>query len=199
MNILHLDSCALGNDSVCRRFSAQAATALAGKGSARVVYRDLAATSLSHVSAPMLQVMRGQWDNTIPMSAELRAELLLAEMLLQEFMNADLVVLGAPMNNFGMSSLLKSWLDRVVQPGRTIEVADAAARAALKNKRIVIVSSICTSQDEAGLRILESHEQHLQAAFTSMGITEVKVIRTRDWDSSVLTINEWCEDHLEAA
>ena len=52
--------------------------------------------------------------------AELRAEVLQAEVLLQEFLNADVVVLGAPMNNFGMSSRLKSWLDRVL-PKITIE------------------------------------------------------------------------------
>jgi len=165
-----------------------------------VVYRDLAATSLSHVSAPLLQVMRGQWDNTLPMNAELRAEVLQAQLLLQEFLDADAVVLGAPMYNFGMPSRLKSWLDRVLQAGRTVNVNDTQAYSQLKNKRVIVVTSACSHQDVVQhQKLLNSHELHLRAVFSSMGINDIKVIRTTDWDGTVETFGEWCEDRLEAA
>lgn len=200
MKILHLDSCALGNDSASRRFTAQVVAALVADGAAPVEYRDLAATSLSHVSAPLLQVMRGHWDASLPMNAELKAEVLQAEVLLQEFLEADVIVLGAPMYNFAMPSRLKSWLDRVLQAGRTYNVASPEARAMLKNKQVLIVSSMCSHLDVSHeMKLLDSHELHLRTVFSTMGIERVKAIRTDQWNGHVVTFNEWCEDLLEAA
>jgi FMN-dependent NADH-azoreductase len=200
MKILHLDSCALGNDSASRRFTAQVVAALVADNAAPVEYRDLAATSLSHVSAPLLQVMRGHWDASLPMNAELQGEVLQAEVLLQEFLEADVIVLGAPMYNFAMPSRLKSWLDRILQAGRTYNVSSPAARAMLKNKQVLIVSSMCSHMGVSHeMKLLDSHELHLQTVFSTMGIERIKAIRTDQWNGHVETFNEWCEDLLEAA
>lgn len=200
MNILHLDSCALGNDSASRRFTAQVVSALVANAAAPVEYRDLAATSLSHVSAPLLQVLRGQWDAALPMNAELRAEVLQAEVLLQEFMNAQVIVVGAPMYNFAMASSLKSWLDRILQAGRTYQVSDPSQRASLREKQVLIVSSMGSHLDVGHeLKLLDSHERHLTAVFQTMGIGHVQAIRAEQWDGRVETFNEWCESRLAAA
>lgn len=200
MKILHLDSCALGNDSASRRFTAQVVAALVAHDPASVEYRDLAATSLSHVSAPLVQVLRGQWDAALPMNAELRAEVLQAEVLLQEFMKADVIVVGAPMHNFAIPSSLKSWLDRILQAGRTYQVSDATLRACLKNKRALIVSSMCSHLNVGHeLKLLDSHELHLSTVFHTMGLGHVKAIRSEQWDGRVETFNEWCERQLLAA
>lgn len=200
MKILHLDSCVLGNDSASRRFSAQVVAALVAQDAAPVEYRDLAATSLTHVSAPLLQVLRGHWDAALPMNAALNAEVLQAELLLGEFMAADVIVLGAPLVNFAMPSSLKSWLDRILQAGRTYQVNDSALRAALQAKQVLIVSSSCSHLDVSHhLKLLDSHELHLKAVFQSIGVGQVKAIRTEQWDGGVMTFNEWCESRLAAA
>jgi len=116
MNILHIDSCALGDHSTSRQITAAAITALtAANEQATVLYRDLAASPLSHASGPLLQVISQRWDADIPMNAEVRAEALQSASLLQEFQDADLVVLGAPMHNFSIPSTLKAWLDRLLE------------------------------------------------------------------------------------
>src|SRR5471030_744390 len=63
MKILHIDSCALGDNSTSRRAGAALVSIMQEESpSARVVYRDLAAAPLSHVSGPLLRVMRREWD-----------------------------------------------------------------------------------------------------------------------------------------
>lgn len=179
MNILHIDSCPLGDHSDSRRFGAAAVAALlAAFPPARTVYRDVAATPLSHVSGPLLQVMRQQWNNAIPMNAELRAEALHSESLLQEFLDADVVVLGAPMYNFSIPSTLKAWLDRLVQAGRTFELQADGPHGMLPGKRVVLVSSSCCGlKGTAHEALICQQEAHLKALFGFMGISQVEVVR----------------------
>jgi FMN-dependent NADH-azoreductase len=179
MNILHIDSCPLGDHSASCRFGASAVAALlAATPPAQAVYRDVAATPLSHVSGPLLQVMRQQWNNAIPMNAELRAEALQSESLLQEFLDADVVVLGAPMYNFTIPSTLKAWLDRLLQAGRTFELHADGPHGMLSDKRVVLVSSSCCRiGGPAHEALICQQEAHLKALFGFMGISQVEVVR----------------------
>lgn len=176
MNILHIDSACLGDNSASRQLSAAAVEALsAGNTQARVVYRDLAATPLSHVSGPLMQVMRAEWDNSLPMSAELSAEAMLSESLLAEFMAADVLVLGAPMFNLSVPSTLKAWLDRVLQQGRTYAIgADGRTMGLAAGKRVVLVS---TRGGQPHEMLADHQESYLKAVFAIMGITQVDVVR----------------------
>ena len=59
-----------------------------------------------------------------------RDEVALSEALLEEFIAADVVVIGAPMYNFTIPSQLKAWLDRVlVVKGRTFKYTESGPRA----------------------------------------------------------------------
>ncbi|WP_432379489.1 NAD(P)H-dependent oxidoreductase [Duganella sp. P38] len=173
MNILHIDSCALGDHSTSRQITAAAVAALtAADAQATVLYRDLAAAPLSHASGPLLQVISQRWDADIPMHAELRAEALQSASLLQEFRHADVAVVGAPMHNFSIPSTLKAWLDRLLE----MQTAAGRPRAAL---RLLLVTSGCAvmglqSEDE----LLDNHELQLRAAFDFIGVDRVDVVRT---------------------
>jgi FMN-dependent NADH-azoreductase len=176
MNILHIDSDCLGDHSASRRLTAAAVEALcAGDGQASVVYRDLSASPLSHVSGPLMQVMRAEWDSAIPMNAELSAEALLSESLLAEFMAADVLVVGAPMSNLSVPTMLKAWLDRIVQKGRTYDVCAKGHSVGLaKGKRVVMVS---TRGGQPHEMLADHQEAYLQAVFGFMGISDVHVVR----------------------
>ena len=176
MNILHIDSACLGDHSASRQLTAAAVAALrAGNDRARVTCRDLAATPLSHVNGPLMQVMRDEWDAALPMHAALSAEAMLSEALLAEFMAADVLVLGAPMFNLSVPSTLKAWLDRVLQQGRTFTVgADGRTTGLATGKRVVLVS---TRGGQPYEMLGDHHEAYLKAVFAIMGITDVSVVR----------------------
>jgi FMN-dependent NADH-azoreductase len=176
MNILHIDSACLGDNSASRQLSAAAVEALrAGNEQACVIYRDLSASPLSHVNGPLMQVMRSEWNTALPMNAELSAEALLSESLLAEFMAADVLVLGAPMFNLSVPSTLKAWLDRVLQQGRTYDVgADGRTVGLAAGKRVVLVS---TRGGQPHEMLADHQESYLKAVFSIMGIAQVDVVR----------------------
>lgn len=180
MNILHIDSSALGDNSASRQLTAAAVASLCNHDKrARVVYRDLAATPLSHVSGPLLQVMRSQWDKSIPMNQELSAEAMQSESLLAEFLDADLLVVGAPMYNFSVPSTLKAWLDRIVQVGRTFSYGENGNPQGLAlGKRVVVVSTRGGPMAGRPHEVLMDHQEaYLKAVFGFLGVAEISVVR----------------------
>jgi len=112
MKLLHLDSSILGENSASRPIGAAVVArwhdAVPGL---HVTYRDLAAKPLPHLSG-------GSLAGTDP------AEAAEAERVMQEFLEADVLVVGAPMYNFGVPSTLKAWIDRVAVAGRTFRYAE---------------------------------------------------------------------------
>src|SRR5476651_2119645 len=179
MKILHIDSCALGDNSTSRRAGAALVSIMQEESpAARVVYRDLAAAPLSHVSGPLLRVMRKEWDAAIPMSAELSAEALLSDVLLSEFLEADVLVMGAPMHNLSVPSTLKVWLDRLLQTGCTYEMSKDGPRGLVKGKRVIVLSTQgCHLSNSAPELLLAHQENYLTALFNFMGVNDVDVIR----------------------
>lgn len=176
MNILHIDSACLGDNSASRQLTAAVIDALRNHHwDANVAYRDLSAAPLTHVTGPLLQVLRGQWNNAIPLNDELQAESLLTELLLAEFMAADMIVVGAPMFTLGIPSTLKTWLDRVVVEGRTFETGPGGQTKGLASgKRVVLVATQGGPADPAAG---DFHAAFLHAVFRQVGIRDISVVR----------------------
>ena len=96
MKLLHIDSSVLGPHSVSRQVSAAIVDRLRqATPSLDVVYRDLTLTPLSHLSGSHLTAAAG----AVP-EAALQQDLAAGQTVLDEFLAADIVVLGAPMYNF---------------------------------------------------------------------------------------------------
>jgi FMN-dependent NADH-azoreductase len=51
----------------------------------------------------------------------------LSDKLVEEFLAADAVVIGAPMCNFSLPTPLKAWIDRIAQAGRTFKYTESGA------------------------------------------------------------------------
>ena len=107
MKLLHIDTSIQGRDSASRELGAAIVArwqdAVPGL---EVSYRDLDAAPLPHLSSASLAA-------TDPAEAGAAAQ------ALQEFLDADVVVVGAPMYNFGIPSTLKAWIDRLAVAGKT--------------------------------------------------------------------------------
>ena len=120
MNILHIDSSPLGSHSVSRQLTAHAVANLVAKhAGANVEHLDLAKDAPNHLTTDALAPRLGVAEADL--SPAQRAENAVTERLLQQFLSADVVVIGAPMYNFSVPSQLKAWCDRIAQAGRTFE------------------------------------------------------------------------------
>ena len=115
MNLLHIDASVLGDHSVSRQVSA---AIVAGLRRPTRRSRSPTATSraqpLAHLSGRHLAAARG--GDPMP---HLRDDIAAGHAVLDEFLAADIVVIGAPMYNFTLPTQLKAWIDRILIAGKT--------------------------------------------------------------------------------
>lgn len=164
MKLLHVDSSALGQYSVSRELSA---AIVAGwkrhHPDLEVVYRDLAAEPLPHWS-PVA-------DATDPAAAAGQA-------VLDEFLSADVVVIGAPMYNFSIPSSLKAWIDRVLVAGKTFRYTENGPEGLAGGRKVIIASSRGGFYgDDTGLSHMDFQEDYLRRVFGFMGVADLELVR----------------------
>jgi FMN-dependent NADH-azoreductase len=162
MKLLHLDSSALGANSVTRELT-RAVTARwqASVPDLQVEYRDLDAQPIAHLTGNALAKA----------DADAASE---AERLLQQFLDADVIVLGAPMYNFAIPSTLKAWIDRIAVAGRTFRYTENGPEGLAGGKRVIVASGrggVHTDQPT------DFVEPYLRQVFGFLGIEEVEFVR----------------------
>lgn len=179
MNILHLDSSALGADSASRALTAAIVTGLrAAAPAAAVTYRDLAAEPLKPIDGPLLQILRSKAGPAAALPPALRHEVDLTETLLAELLRADTVVIGAPMYNFSIPSTLKTWIDRVLQPGQTFAYTAEGPRGLISGKRVIIASTRGSQLSGQPYEAAMDHQEaYLRTVFGFIGLTDLTFVR----------------------
>ena len=150
MTILHLDSSITGDQSASRAISASIVDRLKRTApAADVTYRDLAADPLPHLTLDSFA------DSSV----------------LDEFLNADTVVVGAPMYNFTLASQLKAWLDRILVAGKTFRYTANGPEGLVGGKRVIVAMARGGVYDEASpAASLEHLESYLRGIFNFIGI-----------------------------
>ncbi|WP_234678790.1 FMN-dependent NADH-azoreductase [Bradyrhizobium monzae] len=173
MKLLHIDSSVLGPHSVSRQVSAAIVDRLRqATPSLDVVYRDLTQAPLAHLSGSHLAAAQGA-----PAPAELGPDLAASAAALDEFLTADIVVIGAPMYNFTIPSQLKAWIDRVLVAGKTFKYDASGAQGLAGGKRVIVAISrggyYGAGSPAASLEHLETY---LRSVFAFMGVTNPEFI-----------------------
>lgn len=148
MTLLKIDSSITGQASVSRELTAAIVEQLLGQHrGAQVVMRDLVATPLSHFT------LGGSGDVDV----------------LDEFLAAETVVIGAPMYNFTVPSQLKAWIDRVLIAGKTFRYGANGPEGLVGGKRVIVALSRGGFYEDHSA--FEHAKSYLQAAFGFVGIT----------------------------
>ncbi|TXL73342.1 FMN-dependent NADH-azoreductase [Vineibacter terrae] len=84
----------------------------------------------------------------------MRERLALSDRLVDEVEEADIIVMGAPMYNYGLPTALKGWIDHVARIGRTFSFdpsrGDFPIEPILSGKKLVVLSSRGEFGFEAG-------------------------------------------------
>ena len=175
MKLLHIDSSILGEGSASRRLSAAIVAAFArAVPDLEIVRRDLDADPIPHLDSRRLPTVRPanapQGTTGIPDDGGAGA--------LDEFLAADIVVIGAPMYNFTIPSQLKAWIDRILIAGKTFRYSEAGPVGLAGGKRVIIASS------RGGLyapgmpfEANDFQERYLRAVFAFIGIEDVEIVR----------------------
>jgi FMN-dependent NADH-azoreductase len=135
MKLLHIDASILGGNSVSRQLSNAAVERLRKTApNLDVTYRDLSAKPLSHLSGEHLAAAHG----ATPETQAVRDDIAASTAALDEFLAADVVVIGAPMYNFTIPSQLKAWIDRLLVAGKTFKYSEKGVEGLAGGKRVII-------------------------------------------------------------
>ncbi|SEH32149.1 FMN-dependent NADH-azoreductase [Magnetospirillum fulvum] len=177
MKILHIDSSPLADASVSRLLTKSIVTALtAAHPGQEVTYLDLAETPPPHLTGELMQVVK--FRNLDALNPSQREELARTDALVDQFLAADIVVIGAPMYNFSLPTQLKAWIDRVSQAGRTFRYTETGPVGLAGGRKVIIASA--RGGLYAGMpyeAALDHQEAYLRAVLGFWGVTDIAVIR----------------------
>ena len=147
MTILKIDSSITGENSVSRVLTRSIVDQLAAANpKAAIVERDLVNQPLDHLTLAAFA------DSTI----------------LDEFLEADTVVIGAPMYNFTISSQLKAWIDRIAVAGKTFRYTESGPEGLAGDKRVIVAVSRGGFYDQG--HAFEHVKAYLKPMFNFLGI-----------------------------
>jgi FMN-dependent NADH-azoreductase len=134
MNILHID-CSPRPESQSRYLSiAIVQKLLEVSSAASITRRDLGANPLPHTTADYATTL----SSPVTLAAPVKGSLDRAEALIHEVEAADVIVLGTPMHNLTVPSVLKAWIDQIVRVGRTFESTPAGKVGMLQDRPVFI-------------------------------------------------------------
>ncbi|MEX1827527.1 FMN-dependent NADH-azoreductase [Luteibacter sp. CQ10] len=162
MKVLHIDASALGAHSVSRNLTAAiVAEFVRTHPNAEVTYRDVHAAPLPHWAMPAADAGTTVGDE-----------------VMDEFLAADVVVIGAPMYNFSITSSLKAWIDRIAVAGKTFRYTSAGPEGLAVGKKVIIASTrggiYSAGSPAAGM---DFQEPYLRAVFGFLGVTDLEFVR----------------------
>ncbi len=160
MNLLHVDSSITGDASASRQLTAAIVSSLTARDpELRVARRDLQADPVPHLDVGHLAGLAG--------GAELK-----------EFLDAEVIVIGAPMYNFTVSSQLKAWLDRLLVAGKTFRYTAEGSEGLAGGRTVIVASSRGGLYAVGGPQAAaDFQEPFLRQIFAFMGVTDVRFVR----------------------
>ena len=150
MTILHIDSSINGENSASRAISRSIVDQLViATPEPELIRRDLVSEPLPHLTVDAFA------DTSV----------------LDEFLAADTVVIGAPMYNFTLPTQLKAWLDRILVAGKTFRYTEDGPEGLAGGKRVVIALARGGFYDAGSpASALEHLESYLRGVFGFIGI-----------------------------
>ena len=162
MKLLHLNSSALDTSSVTRELTGAIVARWQDQlPNLQVEYRDLDATPLPHLTGQSLAQ-----SNPVEVAS--------AAQVMEQFLAADVIVIGAPMYNFSIPSTLKAWIDRIAVAGKTFRYTDKGPEGLAGSKKILIASGRGGIHTGATSDFQEAYLLHL---FGFLGVTDIEFVR----------------------
>ncbi|MGE8500578.1 MAG: FMN-dependent NADH-azoreductase [Pseudomonas sp.] len=135
MNILHIDCSPRAASQSCLLSAAVVERLRLASPAARVTYRHLGRDPIPHAEADYAMALSCPGA----LSAEQLSEAVqLSEQLIQELEAADILVIGTPMNNFTVPSVLKAWIDQILRVGRSFTPTAKGKVGLLKDRPVYI-------------------------------------------------------------
>jgi FMN-dependent NADH-azoreductase len=136
MNILQINASARREGSNSTRVADSIVARLrAANPDTRLTLRDLASDPHPVLDEAALGALFTPADKRTPAQI---ARVALDDALIAEVQAADVLVLGVPMYNFGVSAQFKNWIDAVARVGVTFRYTEKGPEGLLKGKKVYV-------------------------------------------------------------
>jgi FMN-dependent NADH-azoreductase len=169
--LLHIDSSPLYGRSVSRQLTAAFVTEWkSSHPNGTVIDRDLNATTIPPINAEWVGAAYTPEEVRAPQQKE---QLALSDALIAELEQADEYVIGVPMHNFSVPSVLKLWIDQISRAGKTFSYADGRPKGLITGKKatfIIATGGVYDAQTQ--MASFNFVEPYLRSVFSFLGVTD---------------------------
>ncbi|MBC2857461.1 FMN-dependent NADH-azoreductase [Stappia sp. 28M-7] len=173
LKVLAITSSALGDASASNKLVNDTIDQLKSRNpDLQLTVRDLGAGQVPHLDLDGATAIRGGE----PANAAQAAAQKLSDELIAEVKAADVLVIGAPMYNFGIPSTLKSWFDYVLRAGVSFRYTEAGPEGLMTGKRAIVVATRGGLYSEGPAKQMDSQEPHLRTMLNFIGITDITFV-----------------------
>ncbi|HVI07910.1 MAG TPA: NAD(P)H-dependent oxidoreductase [Candidatus Binatia bacterium] len=178
MKLLRIDSSARRN-SISRQLTGKFVETWRSEHPAgEVIHRDLAATHFPLITDEWTQA---SYSNPATRTPEQAREIALSEELIEEVSQADAIVIGAPMYNLTVSTLLKAWIDQVVRMGRTVHHGPEGLKGVFTGKKVYVLTARGGSFAQGTATAVYDHQEpYLRHILALVGLTDVTFIHAEN-------------------
>lgn len=145
------------NGSQSRALTEKAVAHISGSHSIKQVHRDLA-HGIPHINEAWIEA------NFTPESqrtAQQRAVLAFSDALVCELQNADVIVIGLPIYNFGAPAAFKAWIDQVCRAKLTFQYGENGPEGLLTGKKAIVAVASGGTQLGTDIDFVTAHTKHV--------------------------------------
>jgi FMN-dependent NADH-azoreductase len=97
--------------------------------------------------------------------------------VIREVFNADIIVIGAPLYNFGIPSQLKAWIDHISKAGVTFSYDKNGPKGLVAGKKVYVAMSSGGIYSEGPSEDFDFVSPYLKSVLGFLGMTDVEIIR----------------------
>lgn len=169
-NLLLINTSINGEQGNSNKLATEFVEQLATSTALKVTERDLSEQVIAHLGA---QEMATWMTPAEERTAEQQKLAAVSDQLIEEVQNADILVIGMPMYNFGVPSHFKAWIDRIARAGITFKYTEQGPVGLLQDKKAIIVAA--RGGMYAGTA-KDTQSQYLKDVFAFIGITDIEFI-----------------------
>jgi len=156
---------------------------------AQVQVRDFAQEPLPHLDAQRVLAFFTQPELR---TAEQQAFVAESDILIEDFRQAEIIVIGLPMYNFGIPSTLKAYFDQIARAGVTFSYTENGPKGLITDKKVYIFAT--RGGIYAGTP-LDTQSQYVRDFLGFLGLTDIEFIYAEGLNKGDATK----EDALKAA
>ncbi|MEO9902179.1 MAG: NAD(P)H-dependent oxidoreductase [Roseobacter sp.] len=168
--ILKIDASARKEGSMTRELADELVARLVeARPEDKVITRDVAA------GLPFLDEawIGANFTDAAERSDEQKQTLSLSDTLIEELRSADVLVIGAPIYNFGVPATLKTWIDHIARARETFRYSEAGPVGLLEGKKAYVI--VASGGTKAGSEI-DFATGYIKHVLGFVGITDVTMI-----------------------